>query len=70
MLNDPVIEDLRRTRAEFFQEFGEDPEAFVKYLVEQEKLDAERWQVLTREAPVRAFEGASDRVLPRRVCRR
>jgi len=37
MTDDPIIEELHRHREELFREFGNDPEAFVRYLQEKER---------------------------------
>lgn len=37
MIDDPILEELHRHREELFREFGNDPEALVKYLQEKER---------------------------------
>ncbi|HEX5720574.1 MAG TPA: hypothetical protein VF179_30745 [Thermoanaerobaculia bacterium] len=37
MIQDPIVEELHRHREELFREFGNDPEALVKYLQEKER---------------------------------
>jgi hypothetical protein len=37
MIDDPILEELHRHREELFREFGNDPEALVKYLQENER---------------------------------
>ena len=37
MPHDPIVEELHRHREELFREFGNDPEALVRYLQEKER---------------------------------
>lgn len=37
MTEDPILDELHRHREELFREFGNDPEAFVRYLQEKER---------------------------------
>jgi hypothetical protein len=37
MSHDPIVEELHRHREELFREFGNDPEALVRYLQEREQ---------------------------------
>lgn len=37
MINDPIVDELHRHREEMFREFGNDPEALVRYLQEKER---------------------------------
>lgn len=37
MTEDPIFDELHRHREELFREFGNDPEAFVRYLQERER---------------------------------
>lgn len=37
MKQDPIVEELHRHREELFREFGNDPEALVKHLQEEER---------------------------------
>jgi hypothetical protein len=37
MIDDPIVEELHRHREELFREFGNDPEALVRYLQEKER---------------------------------
>ena len=38
MKPDPIVEELHRHREELFREFGNDPDALVKYLQEREQI--------------------------------
>lgn len=37
MSHDPIVEELHRHREELFREFGNDPDALVRYLEERER---------------------------------
>jgi hypothetical protein len=45
MKPDPIVEELHRHREELFREFGNNPEALVKYLQEREQASGRPVQV-------------------------
>jgi hypothetical protein len=49
MSHEPIIEELHRHREELFKEFGNDPEALVRYL--QQKESESGRQVKAPEQP-------------------
>lgn len=48
MSRDPIIEELHRHRQELFREFGNDSEAFVRYL---QKRESESGRVVKAPEP-------------------
>ena len=44
MYHDPIVQELHQPREELYQEFGNDPEAFVRHLQEREQVSGRRVQ--------------------------
>lgn len=51
MLNDPIVEEIRRIREDFARKFNYDLEAMVEYLRKKEQEHPERLVYLTPKLP-------------------